>query len=775
MALALKLASRAAMFGCCSIVAMATAAHATEEPQAPVGKPQTNVETPQARIDDIIVTAQRTEQKLQTVPVAVTALNEQALEKKSVTNIADLQFHVPNLQIREESAVGGLTIAIRGISVSADNFAFDPAVGVYVNDVFIARANDFGSTFYDVHSVQVLRGPQGTFFGRNTPAGAVLVETNDPGTKFGGFLKLGLGGGGHGIGDGADRTFYRIDGAVDLPISSNLGLRLAGYYLNDTGWARSLFNGHKFFGNDDGAIRGTLKFEPSDKFDARLVVDYSKIDRGGPLVKTLAYVPLGAEPYDEVHGGTASRDQILAEVTNKNPYTNDSPITQGLTGLEESANLHMNYKISDDWTIRSISGWRHLRRDQLNDNVGVPLQVGFTSANLRQNQVSQEVVLTGNITPKLHLVGGLFFFQETGSDQNTIGSNVFGPPQGLPFFIAAPLNLRGQDIKNTSKAVFVNLSYEILPKLTVSGGFRYSIEDKFVFLNSSFLPTVFFPNGIPFVSGPQSFHDKVPLYDAKVSWQATPDLLFYGKYGTGYRAGGIGFRAADAQFKPETVKTWEAGGKLDFNIGSAPARLNVAAFTSHYKNFQISVVQLNPVRQTVINAGGARMKGAEFEFGVRPTNHLDLSASLGLLDAHYTSLLYTDVQLGGTIDLKNNKLRDAPKENFGVSVGYTLPSHIGTWLLQADYAHKSSYEVDTVFQPGAPGLANTNVFHQGPTNVLNARIRLSEAFGSKVDVSVWAKNLTDQKILAFSLGQIGINEGVYGEPLSFGAELRLPF
>ena len=767
MALAHKLASRAAMFGCCSIIALATAAHAAEEPLAKAGGP--------AQLEEIVVTAQRTEQRLQNVPVAVTALSEAAIEKKSIANIADLQFHVPNMQIRQESVIGGLAIAMRGISVSADNFSFDPSVGVYVNDVFIARANDFGATFYDVHSVQVLRGPQGTFFGRNTPVGAVLVESNGPGASFGGYLKLGVGGGGHGLGNGADRDFHRVDGAVDLPISPVLGLRVAGYYLNDSGWARSRLNGHKFFSSDDGAVRATLDFHPTDRFDARLVVDHSQVDRGGPLIKTLSYLPTGPQPYDQLHGGTTSRDQIIADVGNKDPYTNDSLITQGLKGKESSASLHLSYKLSDDWNIRSISGWRRLHRDQLNDNLGIPAQVGYTSANLRQEQLSQELVLSGNVTPELHLLGGLYYFEETGSDQNTIGSNVLGPPQGLPFYIVAPLNLRGQDIKNTSKAVFLNLSYDILPTLTASVGYRYSLEDKYVFLNSKFLPNQFFPNGIQYTSGAEKFSDKVPLYDAKLNWQAAPDLLFYVKYGTGYRAGGIGFRAVDAQFQPETAATWEGGTKWDFNIGSMPARLNTAIFSSKYDNFQIPVVLLNPVRQTVINAGGAKMKGAEFEFSIRPNSNLDVSASLGLLDAEYTSLIFNNVQLGGLVDLTNNELRDAPKVNFGLSAGYTLDSGIGTWLFQLDYAYKSSYEVDNIFQPNAPGLAKSNDFHQSSTNIVNTRVRLGEAFGSKADVSLWVKNLTDEKVLAFSVGTFGLGEGVYAEPLSFGAELRLPF
>ena len=382
MTLGFKIASRAALFGCCSLAAMASAAHAADAPQA------------ETRLDEVVVTAQRSTQNLQSVPVAVTALDQASLEKHSIADVGDLQFNVPNFQIRDESAVGGLTIGIRGISVSADNFAFDSAVGVYVNDVFIARANDFGATFYDVHSVQVLRGPQGTFFGRNTPAGAVLIESNGPGSTYGGYVSANLGGGGHGLGDGADRTVYRIDGAVDLPLTPVLGVRVAGFYMNDNGWGRSLFNGHRFYSAKDGALRATVEFRPTDRFDARLVVDHSEVNHGGPLFKELAFNPPAQQAYDQLHGGTAEQNQITASLANHDPYTNTSAITQGLTGKESAASLRMTYKIGDSWSLRSISGWRRLHRDQLNDNLGVPLAADFyTSAALRQQQLSQEVVL----------------------------------------------------------------------------------------------------------------------------------------------------------------------------------------------------------------------------------------------------------------------------------------------------------------------------------------------------------------------------------------------
>jgi len=762
MTLRIKFASRAALLGCCSAVAMATAVQAAE--------PETRSAELGTRLEEVVVTATRTAQNIQSVPVAVSAFDSAAIEKHGMGNVEDMQFHVPNLRIREEAPVGGMTISMRGISAAADNFSNDSGVGIYVNEVFVARGNDFGATFYDVQEVQVLRGPQGTLFGRNTPAGAVLVETQGPGSTYGGYIKAGLGGGGGSLGKGADRTIYRFDGAVDLPISPILGVRLAGYYENDDGFGRSRLNGHKFFSKDDSAVRATFDFRPIDGLDAKLVLDYNKQNRGGPLRLGIEYVaPFTAQPFDELNGGKRARDALIALAANHDPYFNDSPIVKGLTAEASSASLNVSYKISDNWNLRSISGWRHIIRDQFNDQAGTPFLVGpGTTASIRQVQISQEFVLTGDITDRLHTVAGLFYFKETGSDENIVGSNIRNP--GTPAAFQDPNVNRGEDFRNTSKALFVNLSYDILSNLTASAGYRFTKEAKHVRLAGKFLVS-----GLPFTSGTQEVTDRVPLYDAKLTWKATPDLLIYAKYGTGYRAGGIGFRAADTKFGPEEVKTYESGVKWDFNVGSMPARLNTALFRSNYENYQVAVTFTNPTRSTVINTGEALLRGAEFEFSIKPTSRLDVAASLGLLDAKYKSFTFTNSSFGGLVDLKNNKLRAAPKTTFSLSVGYTVPSSIGDWVFQADYNHTSSFEVDTVYQPGAPAAVRTNAFHNGPTDTVNARVKLAEAFGSNVDLSLWGKNLTDQAVLAYGLNVGTLRTGSYAEPRSFGVEVRAAF
>ena len=759
--------SRAAMLGCCSFIALsgASGAHAAEAAALDQG----------ARLEEIVVTAQRVDQQLQKVPVAETAFTAKALAVHNIADVEDVQFHVPNLNIREQADNGSLSIGIRGINVSAENFAYDSAVGVYVNSVFIARANDFNSTFFDVSSVQVLRGPQGTLFGRDTPVGAVLVDTQRPGNTFGGYLDASIGAGGDGLGAGSNRTFYRFEGAVDLPLAPNFKLRIAGYHVDDDGYAQSNFSGYRNYARDDSGVRVTALYTPTPRLGATVILDYNHKSDGEPLFVPVGTTgPIAPLPYDLLNGGTLAHDALVALLAHPNPYAGESNTPgQGVRGQSYSATVLLDYRLSDNWNLRSITGWRHLQSSTASDNYSIPFTLGPTSEAIRQTQVTQEFVVDGNLTKNFHVLAGLYYFDEFGSQQDLIEGNVMvglpSPPFPKSPFID-PLLLRGQNIDNSSKAVFVNAAYTIVPHVTLSGGVRYSGESKFLDVDSRFLVS-----GIPLAIGPAKFTADVPVYDAKLTWQAMHDLLLYASYGTGYRAGGVGFEAPNAKFQPETSYTYEVGAKWDFDIASMPARLDTALFDTSYKNFQVDVVLLNPTRLTVINAGAATIRGAEVEFSIKPVQGLELSSTLGLLDAHYDSFIIDNASLGGLVDLTHNQLRDAPKVSLGLSATYTVPTSIGDWVSTFDYAHSSSYEVDTVFQTNAPPPATTSAFHQSPTNIVNARVTLAKAFGSNWDVSIWGKNLTDQVRLTYSLNVGNVDQAAFGEPRSIGLELRTRF
>jgi iron complex outermembrane recepter protein len=790
---ALKKVSLLAPVAICLV--SAGTAQAAEAGTEPVSEDRATPNT----IAEIVVSATRREESIQSVPVAITAFNAESLRAKGITEIRDLGMASSYVQVREDVANGGLAIGIRGINVSNDNFSFDAPVGVYFNEIYAARSNDFNGAFYDISRVQVLRGPQGTLFGRNTPVGAILVESNRPDDTFGGYFQTSLGGGGGFGGAGASRFFSRSEGAVNLPVSSSLSLRAAGFYAYDTGWAKSSATGYRHNSRDDFGGRLSASWKPSETTDMFMAYEHNEFKRGAAYWVPAEFYA-GVLNYDNLHTGTTARNLYNAVVAaGSQPYAAaDNPPDKN-TGTTDAGSFNLTQKIGENWSARLILGYRNVRSTIYNDTDGISLPSNETVTNLKQKQYSGELILSGNLTPRIKVLGGLYYFKETGSDENVIlnnistvsatGAGVVAPagatcydssgavvaPTTVGCKFIDPLRLRGEDFNNRSKAIFGNISWEFIDGLTASFGIRYSKEDKSVLVNSSFLNSRITAGGTRFLAaGREAFSDEVTLYDGKLEWQPKHGMLFYAKYGTGYRAGGIGFRAADAQFKPETAETWELGAKLDFRIGDAPARLNLAAFQNDYKDFQVPVVLLNPTRQTVINAGGARIKGVEAELQLNPTDRLSLSASLGVLDSHYANFVYTDVQLGGLVNLTGNALRSAPDITLSLQPTYEVPTEIGKVALIVNYTLMSSYEPDTRFQRNAPGLLKTSAFYQKSSDNLDVRFRLSDIPGSYLELSAWVRNLTDNARKVYSL-TAGFKSVIYSEPRSYGIDLRLAF
>lgn len=725
-----------------------------------------------SRLGEIVVTAQRTSENLQSVPVAVTAFNAESLERQGIANVQSLQLHTPNVSIREEASIGGLSIGIRGINVSVDNFAFDSAVGVYENGVFIARGHSFNGSFYDLESVQVLRGPQGTLFGRDTPVGAILIDTAKVSDEYEGYVKLTVGGGGNGIGKGADRGLYRVEAAVNLPVSEKFGVRIAGYGVSDDGWARSRASGYRNSERHDFGLRTTFHFAPSESIDANLVLSYNHQYGGMPMFTPVEYTAgTSLLAYDQLVDGTAATDAAIALAANFNPYENESPFKdQRLRKKQYTASLNVDFELADNLSLKSITGYRAIRNFQVNDLVAVNFPTSETTDTTHQDQISQEFILKADVSDSLHLLTGVNIFHEWGFEENIVKFLTIRLSPTVAF--NNPLSLGGRDISYTSKSVFGNVTFDVTPQFKISAGGRFAKEDKALTVDTRFLA----PLDTQTASGRYKFSDDIFVYDLKAQWEPNSDIMLYAKYGTGYRAGGVGFRGPDSAFKPEHSKTAEIGGKFDFNLGDAPARLNLAAFHTKYTDFQVGVTDAGPpVRTIVTNAGGARINGAEIEFSIKPVPNLDISANVGLIDAKYTSFTINDVSLGGLVDFKNNKPRFAPSTTIAISAAYTLETGIGKLIPSVDWSHQSTYYVDTQYQPTAPLVARTSAFEQKPTNVVNARLTLEDAFGSNVDIALWGKNLTDQTSLAYGLSVGRLKTAVFSEPLSYGLDVRLNF
>lgn len=700
-------------------------------------------------LGEVVVTAQRRSENSQTVPISITAIDRQQLQEKGIRNLFDVN-DVPSMQIRREPGTGSLTISMRGISLGSQNFSQDSAVGVYVNDVYIARANGFDAGFYDLENIQVLRGPQGTLFGRNTPVGAVLINTARPKPEFGGYAEAEAG-----FGD-PSRAFGRFEGALNAPVSDALALRFAGYYVKDNGYGRSTYTDYRFWARNDFGARATALFKPNDRFNALLINDYSSGRDGGPLYSVLIASP--GQNYDKVHGGNLAQSLLAAYVADgSNPEENSSFFTNNIKKVFQrwSSTLQMDYDFGNGLSLKSITGYLNLHLYNHGDFSGIPVPNAYNDSIMLQKQFSEEMLLNGSLLDdKLKFVAGLYYFRETGLD----GTTSFTASGNFPSAFFNPLSLFGQDIDYRSKSAFANISYTF-QQITGSFGTRYTHDNKYVFVNDVFA------NGSILAKGPGSYRDSRPVFDVKLQWDPTAQMMYYAKFSTGFRAGGLGFRAANNAFAAETAKTYEIGSKTDLSIAQVPTRFDVALYHTDYENFQVPVTLANPIRQPVINAGAARTQGLEAQVTAVPTMHLNISVGLSYVDAKYQDFLLAGIN--GLTDYSGNELRNAPKFAASINSSYEIPSRVGNWELRGDYTYSSSYENDQLLQGG-----QFSVFRQPGFGLLGAQFGLKDALGSSVSVFLWGKNLTDREYLTYAYPAVPY-AGVYGEPRSFGVRLRV--
>jgi len=744
-------------------------------------------------LEEVVVTATRKgATNVQEVPIAITAFTGAQLSARGVVDIEDLPLTVPNLTV-DSGIIGPISIGMRGVNVSSDNFSFDSAVGVYVNEIYVARSGDRQTIFFDLEGMEVLRGPQGTTFGRNTPSGAVLADYRRPGDEFGGYARAKIGGGESG------RESYRAEGALDVPLGDDFAARFAGYYEDDDGYAESDFNGYQHFSKDDYALRAVVRGNITDNLDVLFIGEYNEYERGyvANIPTSISGGAFGGDLLAQAAAGdptiTPTADAVAALIATGDEYTTESGEPGHNKGETTGLTLHFNWKINDQLSLRSLTGYRDTEQSSLTDGDAVAVAGSQGTLNrLEQDQFTQEFLLNWDVNEAVNILSGLYYFKEEGLDENVIPGNMVafsGLGLPLPGGFLAPIQLQGRDIENEAVGVFASGTFTLSDEWSIQAGIRYTEEEKKVFTDS-FIDLSGIGAGLrPLALGEEKFEDDVTTYDVKVIWQPTDDLMTYAKFATGYRAGGIGFRAGDASFGPEEIDSFELGLKSEFELGGIPIRSNLAVFHNEYQDFQVSMVLANPTRQTVVNAGDATIDGFEAEITSSLTNNFDLAFSLGYVDAEYDEfLLEGAVALapgGGLLDLSNNELRRAPELVANINANYTHPLDDGGDLIfNVGYTWNDDYESDTIYQSGAAETdlagnptANlrTDEFSQDGYGILNATIMWAGVLGSDLDISLWGRNLTDESFIVNALHTSVIRVAIYNEPVNYGLTFNYSF
>ena len=575
-------------------------------------------------LDDIVVTARRTEESLQRTPLAVSAFSGESLERQGAQQVLDLQGAVPNLNIVQGRGSSNATnIYIRGIGQPDALQTFDPAVGVYVDDVYYSRIRGTQFDLLDLERVEVLRGPQGTLYGKNTIGGALKLVSRRPGQEWRARASAAYG----------DYNLFDVQGAISGPISDSLAFGVSALRSTRDGYVTNPVTGAEY--NDKGttAARATLAWDPMANLRVDIIADYS-VDDAGLTVGQATNSLIG------------SSGQTIVAVPNPAPnYNFETVVDPGLpneTRLESrgiSANVALD--LSDSLTLRSITAFRRLNTDDYIDFDATPREVTSALVAVDQEQFSQELQLNYDSGP-ISAVAGLFYLNEdVSSHQEAYADDLLG----ALFLNSGFLRTIDDSLETTSTAIYGNLTYQLTEQFRVSGGVRYTEEEKdYVRTTSTFFSALpAFNATFPFAPPVANYDDTSIMLSA--DYQLTPETMIYGRFAQGFKSGGYNGRANSAaeatEYAPETADTYELGIKT--TVADGRVRLNGAIFQTNYQDFQarVSGLDVDPITNlpvavlSVINAGELEIQGAEIEAVARVTDALTLDAQIGYLDANY--------------------------------------------------------------------------------------------------------------------------------------------
>jgi len=780
-------------FGATSTVAitaalLATPAHAqrdTDATQADAGKPH---------VEEIVVTAQRREQSLSKVPVAVSAFNAEVLQDRNVTSEQDLASLVPGLIVKSGQNSNQLSFTLRGQTL--DPFSgSSPAVLTYINDAPMTEGNT-STAFFDFNSVQVLKGPQGTLFGRNATGGAVLYETTKPGDVYGGYLTV----------KGGERNYIQAQGAIDLPISDVIKLRIAGDYNKQDGYIRNAKTGSTLGDTDAKSGRVTLVIEPSSGFKMTTVAQYS--DFGGsegagglysyhacgetnngyqltatldcvygmnsPFAPTLGDGPMGDGTWPGAVAGYLAWQQA-------NPYkvwlSYDLPHKAHTAFITNTTEM----ELGDDVMLKNIFSYA----DAFARTPGILSGSPFGSLNLYNNsglgngppggeefttkRLSNELQLQGKSGRLEYILGAYYSWSRKNEYIPVIvGSELTPPLADIAYRYTAD---------DESKALFAQLSYELTDKLTVTAGGRYTWEK--VGLRQR-------PGSLFNLDGTtplkQSANLKDPSWTFNIQYQINPENMIYFAQRGSFRAGG--FNGAVVPFNNtnffgnENTYDFELGYKFNGYLGNVPTRVNLAAYRQIVKHAQHSIYALvggNPAAFTV-NVPEKRIQGVEFDGNFKLSKWLEVGFSGAYTDAKFTKNVVDLSDATGVpgLTIPFDTYTDAPKWAGSVyaEIGLPVPENVGEVKFRTDAfgqtkTYFSNNEGSITPRTQLPGYVTVDL-----------RLSWNEIMGSKVSVAAFAKNVFDK--LYYNSGYVegasgGFNTAIWGEPQTFGAEVTYRF
>ncbi|MBS0474778.1 MAG: TonB-dependent receptor [Proteobacteria bacterium] len=728
---------------------------------------------------EIVVTAQRREQNLQDVPVAVTALTGSKIADLGIRSSADIAGVVPNLEIGLPGGEGNQPlIYIRGVGLADTNSNNAGPNGVYVDEVYVSSPGAQTFQLFDLERVEVLKGPQGTLYGRNATGGAINFITAKPSKDFEGSASISYG------------SYNTVHGeaAVGGPLSDSVRFRLAGTGTTSDGYVHNLLTGRRENGQGSFALRGQLAVDVTDNFDALVNAHGGKVNVRAPQYRSLGLL-------DPATGFTTpcAPDAIMAnQCGNALGYVSPPGFYDGAYDRSQKLNvenlgtsLRLNWRLGGI-TLTSITAYDYNNKLHREDTDASPLAILAIDYGVRSDTVTQELRLSGASDKVNWVVGGYYLnevlkqnqtgdlFRELrgltpGGGADTTGATT----GGAPVLFARTLNRQTTE----AAALFGQIEYQLAPSLRATLGGRYNYERKHFLAAAQLEDAIIDGTPVPGGIAPLYAFDNRKSFEnvsfkAGLDYDVAQDVMAYASVSTGFKSGGFngGFLSFDpaqaavqAQpFGEETLTAYEVG--LKSRLFDRHLRFNAAAFLYDYKDLQLyTLINTGAIPLTLLdNAANARIYGAEFEMVARPVERLDVTLNLGLLHTEIKNFISAGTNYSG------NRLALSPTVSFSGQVSYEVPlSSALTLAFQPAFSYRSSqfFSAD-----------NNPLLQQQGYWLFDGRIALKGGAG-RWEVAAFGHNITAKKYInyAVDLSDFGTIEQFRGEPQTFGIEFRVKY
>ncbi|HJQ17506.1 MAG TPA: TonB-dependent receptor [Allosphingosinicella sp.] len=732
-------------------------------------------------IGEIVVTANKRSENIQKVPIAITAVTGERLSNIGVTNTQDLARVVPGLSI--QNSVGGTQAHLRGVgTTAAGGPGHENSIATYIDGVYIVSTSGALVQLNNIAQVEVLKGPQGTLFGRNATGGVINIRTRDPQQTPAGDFTLRYG----------NYDTWSGQGYLTAGLAPNLAADIAGFVsIQGKGWGKNVANGKDVNKMNQYAVRSKWLFEPTDRDHFRLIGDFTRVT--GNTFASFALLPGTAANYGPGNTTVAERAARLGPdglptsdalsfmaamasgalapfavvgepyASHAGFYDNDAFIQPFYHDKKGGVSLQWDHEFGD-LRFTSITAYRRGNQKVAWSSVTVPADVSHAEWQLKARQFSQEVQLGSAANSNVKWVVGLYYLNATSTNPafSILGTSL-APIQELTFHAHT---------STESGAAFGQVTAPLWSGANITGGLRYSVERRGI-------------RGDTLLAFPGDFNLTVGQVDdhktfRKLTWrlaldqQVTPDVLVYASYNRGFKSGLYNaVPPSNVIVEPEVLDAYEVGVKTD--LLDRHLRLNVSGFYYDYKNLQVTVY--TPTSAVLQNGAASKIYGVDVDLTARIGPYLTLTGGGTLMHSEFTSYpqagFFVPQPLsegGGTIQhfasAKGNKLPYAPDFSFNAGADYAVPIGSG----EADFNVNYSYVSRFYPQPD-------NILSQPAYGLLDGSLTYKFA-GKKLEVGVWARNITKEKyhVALFPTANLGgYQNGLVGAPRTYGAMVGYKF